>query len=82
LLARGAITGRAGWFEEQHFVEVETGILQIRPATRTHLHAPRTELTDAGGERHPRIWRPRRNRRQETAGSGRSKDLRIRPRFP
>src|SRR3981189_296748 len=58
LVARGAVTRAVrAWFEEQHFVEVETGILQISPGNETHLHAPRTELTDAGGERHPRYLR-------------------------
>jgi lysyl-tRNA synthetase class 2 len=58
LLARGAITrALRAWFEEQRFVEVETGILQISPGNETHLHAPRTELTDAGGERRPRYLR-------------------------
>ena len=44
LAARGAITrALRGWFDEQGFVEVETGILQISPGNETHLHAPRTE---------------------------------------
>jgi lysyl-tRNA synthetase class 2 len=51
LTARGAVTKAVrAWFEEQRFVEVETGILQVSPGNETHLHAPRTELTDAGGE--------------------------------
>ncbi|UZE46773.1 EF-P lysine aminoacylase EpmA [Rhodopseudomonas sp. P2A-2r] len=58
LQARGAITrATRGWFEEQGFTEVETGILQVSPGNETHLHAPRTELTDAGGERLPRYLR-------------------------
>jgi lysyl-tRNA synthetase class 2 len=58
LLARGAITrALRAWFEEQRFVEVETGILQVSPGNETHLHAPRTELADAGGGRRPRYLR-------------------------
>ncbi|HEU0084811.1 MAG TPA: amino acid--tRNA ligase-related protein, partial [Bradyrhizobium sp.] len=38
------------WFEEQGFVEVETGILQHSPGNETHLHAPRAELRDSAGE--------------------------------
>jgi len=50
LLARGAITKAVrGWFDEQGFVEVETGILQVSPGNETHLHAPRTELKDSTG---------------------------------
>jgi len=45
-----AVFGRAecryeairAWFDEQGFIEVETGILQISPGNETHLHAPRT----------------------------------------
>src|SRR5262245_8553134 len=45
LLARGAITKAVrGWFEEQGFAEVETGVLQVSPGNETHLHSPRTEL--------------------------------------
>jgi elongation factor P--(R)-beta-lysine ligase len=58
LLARGAVTKAVrAWFEQQGFVEVETGILQISPGNETHLHAPRTELTTAGGERVTRYLR-------------------------
>src|SRR3977135_1686122 len=58
LAARSAITKAIrAWFDEQGFAEVETGILQISPGNETHLHAPRTELTDASGERHPRYLR-------------------------
>jgi lysyl-tRNA synthetase class 2 len=58
LAARGAVTRAVrAWFEEQQFVEVETGILQISPGNETHLHAPRTELTDAGGRRLTRYLR-------------------------
>jgi lysyl-tRNA synthetase class 2 len=50
LAARGAITKAVrAWFDEQGFVEVETGILQVSPGNETHLHAPRTELTDSAG---------------------------------
>jgi elongation factor P--(R)-beta-lysine ligase len=50
LMARGAITREVrAWFDEQGFVEVETGILQVSPGNETHLHAPRTELADADG---------------------------------
>jgi len=58
LQARGAITGAIrAWFGEQGFAEVETGILQVSPGNETHLHAPRTELSDAGGRRAPRYLR-------------------------
>jgi lysyl-tRNA synthetase class 2 len=58
LLARTAITKAArGFFDEQGFVEVETGILQISPGNETHLHAPRTELTGDDGRRTPRYLR-------------------------
>jgi elongation factor P--(R)-beta-lysine ligase len=58
LTARSAIlrTVRA-WFDEQGFAEVETGILQVSPGNETHLHAPRTELTRADGERVGRYLR-------------------------
>src|SRR3954468_14857927 len=50
LLARRAVTKAVrAWFDEQGFVEVETGILQISPGNETHLHAPRTELRDSAG---------------------------------
>ena len=39
------------WFDEQGFLEVETGILQVSPGNETHLHAPRTELTRPDGTR-------------------------------
>jgi lysyl-tRNA synthetase class 2 len=51
LAARGAITKAVrAWFDEQGFVEVETGILQVSPGNETHLHAPRTELRDSAGQ--------------------------------
>jgi elongation factor P--(R)-beta-lysine ligase len=50
LMARNAIAKAVrAWFEEQGFVEVETGILQVSPGNETHLHAPRTELIGADG---------------------------------
>jgi lysyl-tRNA synthetase class 2 len=58
LVARGAITrALRAWFDEQGFVEIETGILQISPGNETHLHAPRTELVRADGTRAPRYLR-------------------------
>jgi elongation factor P--(R)-beta-lysine ligase len=58
LAARGAVTKAVrAWFEEQGFVEVETGILQLSPGNETHLHAPRTELTGVDGERLMRYLR-------------------------
>src|ERR1700710_1024213 len=58
LTARGAITRAVRrWFEGQGFSEVETGILQVSPGNETHLHAPRTELMDAGGVRATRYLR-------------------------
>lgn len=51
LAARSAVTKAVrAWFDEQGFVEVETGILQISPGNETHLHAPRTELRDSAGQ--------------------------------
>lgn len=51
LAARSTVTKAVRtWFEEQGFVEVETGILQISPGNETHLHAPRTELRDSAGQ--------------------------------
>ncbi len=58
LLARGAITkALRAWFDEQGFLEVETGILQVSPGNETHLHAPRTELVGADGSRTTRYLR-------------------------
>jgi elongation factor P--(R)-beta-lysine ligase len=58
LTARGAITRAVrAWFDEQGFVEVETGILQVSPGNETHLHAPRTELVRADGARATRYLR-------------------------
>ncbi len=45
LLARNRIKSAIRrWFEDQGFVEVETGCLQVSPGNETHLHAFRTEL--------------------------------------
>ena len=58
LTARSAITRAVrAWFDEQGFAEVETGILQASPGNEIHLHAPRTELAGAGGERATRYLR-------------------------
>ncbi|MDB5620282.1 EF-P lysine aminoacylase EpmA [Tardiphaga sp.] len=58
LLARGAISrATRSWFETQHFVEVETGVLQVSPGNETHLHAPKTALIDRDGERLVRYLR-------------------------
>jgi lysyl-tRNA synthetase class 2 len=58
LLARRAITKVVRvWFDEQGFVEVETGILQLSPGNETHLHAPRTELKDGAGRSFARYLR-------------------------
>ena len=58
LAARSAITRAVrGWFDEQGFVEVETGVLQVSPGNETHLHAPRTDLTRADGQRVSRYLR-------------------------
>ncbi|MGB8608908.1 EF-P lysine aminoacylase EpmA [Bradyrhizobium sp.] len=58
LAARIAITRTIrAWFDEQGFAEVETGILQVSPGNEVHLHAPRTELTGADGERATRFLR-------------------------
>ena len=55
---RAAITERVRhFFRSQGFVEVETPILQVSPGNETHLHAPRTELIDRGGNRLTRYLR-------------------------
>jgi elongation factor P--(R)-beta-lysine ligase len=52
LQARSAISrALRDWFEDEGFVEVETGILQKSPGNETHLHAPATDLTSASGEK-------------------------------
>ena len=58
MAARSAITRTIrAWFDEQGFAEVETAILQVSPGNEVHLHAPRTELTGADGERATRYLR-------------------------
>ena len=58
LQARNAVTrALRAWFDEQGFVEVETGVLQVSPGNETHLHAPRTSLTTPAGERATRYLR-------------------------
>lgn len=58
LSARTAITRAIReWFNAQGFIEIETGILQVSPGNETHLHAQRTELVAAGGERVTRYLR-------------------------
>jgi lysyl-tRNA synthetase class 2 len=58
LAARSAVTRAIrAWFDEQGFVEVETGILQVSPGNETHLHAPRTEISRADGRRATRYLR-------------------------
>jgi lysyl-tRNA synthetase class 2 len=58
LAARSAITRAVrAWFDEQGFVEVETGILQASPGNETHLHAPQTELDRGDGSRATRYLR-------------------------
>ncbi|HAO42754.1 MAG TPA: EF-P lysine aminoacylase GenX, partial [Afipia sp.] len=52
LQARTAISrALRDWFEDEGFVEVETGILQKSPGNETHLHAPVADLTSASGEK-------------------------------
>ncbi|MFN3867984.1 MAG: amino acid--tRNA ligase-related protein, partial [Hyphomicrobiaceae bacterium] len=41
------------YFEEQGFIEVETGCLQVSPGNETHLHAFRTERIGTNLERTP-----------------------------
>jgi elongation factor P--(R)-beta-lysine ligase len=58
LQKRAAITERVRrYFASEGFMEVETPILQVSPGNETHLHAPRTELTDRGGNRLARYLR-------------------------
>src|SRR3954464_2048984 len=58
LLARREIARAVrGFFDEQGFVEIETGILQVSPGNETHLHAPRTELHRPDGGRSIRYLR-------------------------
>lgn len=51
LVKRGAMTDHVReLLRGQGFAEVETAILQVSPGNETHLHAPRTEVRDRGGE--------------------------------
>jgi elongation factor P--(R)-beta-lysine ligase len=55
---RAAMTARVrDFFQSQGFIEVETPILQVSPGNETHLHAPRTEVTDRDGRRQTRYLR-------------------------
>jgi len=57
-MARAAVTRAIrAWFDEQGFLEVETGILQVSPGNEIHLHAPCTELRRADGSRATRYLR-------------------------
>ncbi|MFC0242757.1 EF-P lysine aminoacylase EpmA [Rhodopseudomonas telluris] len=52
LRARSGLTRAVrDWFAAADFAEVETAILQRSPGNETHLHAPKTELLGADGER-------------------------------
>ena len=54
LLARNRIKAAVrAWFDEQGFVEVEPGCLQVSPGNETHLHAFRTELVGTDLARRP-----------------------------
>ncbi len=54
LLARNRIkTAIRRWFEDQGFVEVETGCLQVSPGNETHLHAFATSFATESAVRHP-----------------------------
>jgi elongation factor P--(R)-beta-lysine ligase len=58
LQKRAAITERVRrYFGSEGFTEVETPVLQVSPGNETHLHAPRTELTDRVGNRQTRYLR-------------------------
>ncbi len=58
LSARAAVTRAVrGWFDEQGFAEVETGILQVSPGNEIHLHAPRIEIVSPDGARSVRYLR-------------------------
>ena len=41
------------WFEDNGFIEVDTGILQVSPGNETHLHAFETALLSPDGHRNP-----------------------------
>ena len=51
LAARTRITHAVRrWFEDQHFIEVETAALQVSPGNEAHLHAFATEALTTAGE--------------------------------
>jgi len=55
LLARGRIVAAIrGWFEDQGFIEVDSGALQVSPGNETHLHAFETVLVNPDGTRNTR----------------------------
>ncbi len=55
LVGRGRIVAAIrGWFEDQGFIEVDSGALQVSPGNETHLHAFETALVDPDGTRKPR----------------------------
>jgi elongation factor P--beta-lysine ligase len=55
LLARGRIkTAIRGRFEQDGFLEVECGALQVSPGNEAHLHAFATEMIATGGARQTR----------------------------
>jgi elongation factor P--(R)-beta-lysine ligase len=50
LLARNRIVAALrGYFAAEHFVEVDTGALQVSPGNETHLHAFATTLSEPDG---------------------------------
>jgi elongation factor P--(R)-beta-lysine ligase len=50
LLARSAIKAAVrGWFEDQDFVEIEAGALQVSPGNEAHLHAFATQRMSPDG---------------------------------
>jgi elongation factor P--(R)-beta-lysine ligase len=54
LAARTRITQAVRrWFEDQHFIEVETAALQVSPGNEAHLHAFATEALTTAGEGRP-----------------------------
>ncbi|MBI3700597.1 MAG: EF-P lysine aminoacylase GenX [Afipia sp.] len=58
LQARAAIIrSLRTWFENEGFIEIETGILQVSPGNETHLHAPSVSLNMPGGEKLRRYLR-------------------------
>ncbi len=58
LRARGQIQAALrGWFAEEGFTEVETGILQVSPGNEAHLHAFATDAISPAGERTERFLR-------------------------